>query len=362
MDGKLEENKDASQSTSQERKDPSATSELDNTVLYVGGLKPGTSNNRLYDFFSEQKFSVVYANVKVSSKDLSNVFGVVKFCSEAEAQKALDSLNNTELDGSKVRLMWWNPTLVSKSKDNANVFVKDLDSSITQKDLSDRFSVFGNIFSVKLETFADGSSKGFGYVQFEEPDDAEKAINAMDGLEWKGKKITVNVLIKRGDREERKILKNNLYCRNFPIDYTEDELKKLFGTYGNITSIMIKPNSDNKKQAFICYETGEEAKKALDDLNGKFLEGCDEPLIVNELLNKHERTEENLKQYKKLKQQNLYLSLANNLYVNGIPKTCSEDDVRAEFERFGQVSSIKMHFKPSREDTTKSEFIGAAFV
>lgn len=333
-----------------------------NKTLYVGNLKPGISNTQLYEFFTGHNFSVVHANVKISSKDISNVFGAVKFSSEAEAQKALDSLNNAELEGCKLRLMWWSPGSPVKDKENANIYVKDLDSSITQKDLSEKFSAFGKILSVKLETFSDGSSKGFGYVQFEEQEAAKKAIGETDNTEWKGKTITVCEFKPKTEREEHKTFKNNLYCRNFPSSYAEEDLRKLFGKHGKITSLLVKPHEDGKKQAFICFETGEQAQEAVKDLDGRTLEGCDAPLLVNELLNKHERKEENLRNFKKIKEKNLYRSLAQNLYVNAIPKDKTEEDIRKEFEKYGPVSSIKMHMMPSRDDKSKSEFVGAAFV
>jgi polyadenylate-binding protein len=333
-----------------------------NKTLYVGNLKPGISNTQLYEFFTGHNFSVVHAKVKISNKNISNVFGAVKFSSEAEAQKALDSLNNSELEGCKLRLMWWSPGSPVKDRENANIYVKDLDNSITQKDLSEKFSAFGKILSVKLETFSDGSSKGFGYVQFEEQKAASQAIEETNNTEWNGKTITVCEFKPRTEREEHKSFKNNLYCRNFPSDYTEDDLKKLFEKHGKITSLLVKPHEDGKKQAFICFETGEQAQQAVRELDGTTVEGSDDPLLVNELLNKHERREENLKNFKKIKEKNLYKSLAQNLYVNGIPKDKTEDEIRQEFEKFGPVSSIKMHMMPSRDDSTKKEFVGAAFV
>jgi len=163
----------------------------ENKTLYVGGLKPGISSQQVYDYFADHKFSVVKGKIRVSSKDYSNVFGIVNFCSHAEAQKALDSLNNTDLDGCNIRIMWFNQNLMSKEREQANIYVKDLHSSITQKDLSDKFSEFGTILSVKLETFANKESRGYGYVQFDEREQAVKAIQEMDGTLWNGKTITV---------------------------------------------------------------------------------------------------------------------------------------------------------------------------
>lgn len=340
----------------------SAGNDMEKQTLYVGNLKPGITSSRLYSYFTDQKFSVVNAKVRVASKDPSNVFGIVKFCSEAEAQKALDLLNNSELDDCKLRLMWFNTNIASKDKEEGNIYVKGLHPSITQKDLSDRFSVFGNVLSVKLETFANNTSRGYGYVQFEETEDAQKAIKEMNGVEWKGKTIEVTKFKKPEEREDKKALKNNVYCKNFPQTYEEGDLRKLFEPYGEITSLLLKRNAEGKKQAFICFQTGDQAKKAIDELHGKKLDDTNDELVVTELLTKNERHEENMKNYKKMKEQHLFSSLAQNLYVSGIPKTCSEDDIRKEFEKFGPISSIKMNMKPSFEDKSKIEFVGSAFV
>mmetsp|Transcript_14966 Transcript_14966/g.14834 ORF Transcript_14966/g.14834 Transcript_14966/m.14834 type:complete len:461 (-) Transcript_14966:30-1412(-) len=183
----------------------------------------------------------------------------------------------------------------------------------------------------------------------------------MDQIDWKGKTITVCIFKRKENREEKKVAKNNLYVRNFPKDYTEEDLTKLFSEHGEITSIAIKPYQD-RKQAFICFSTGEQAQAALSALHGKQLDGCDEPLYVNEFMSKSERVEMNKKVYKKIKEQHLYKSLSQNLCVYGIPTDKTEKDIKEEFERFGPVTSIKMQMGKSPEDPTKQIFLGGAFV
>ena len=58
----------------------------------------------------------------------------------------------------------------------ANVLVRNIDTEISQQQLFETFSKYGGIKSCKLETYPDGKSRGFGYIQFENPDTAEKAI------------------------------------------------------------------------------------------------------------------------------------------------------------------------------------------
>lgn len=125
---------------------------------------------------------------------------------------------------------------------------------------------------------------------------------------------------------------------------------------------MIKDHEDNKKQAFICFETGEQAYEAIQALNGTFIEGCDEKLVVTELLSKQERNEVNLKNFKKIKDHNLSISLTQNLYVKGIPTSCTKEDIEKEFSQFGPVKSIKLNMKPTAGDKSKQEFVGSAFV
>ena len=111
-------------------------------TLIVKNLNPSITSQRLYDFFTDKNFSVVNAKIRLSSKDYSNVFGVVKFCSEAEAQKALDTFNKVELDGYQMVIEWFNSKLMAKDREQANIYVKftsltDQLLSITEDDLNE---------------------------------------------------------------------------------------------------------------------------------------------------------------------------------------------------------------------------------
>ena len=72
------------------------------TKLYVGGLPYSVTEGRLQEIFSEHG-SVQSANV-ISDKftGQSRGFGFVEMSSGSEAQKAISSLNGTDLDGRKL--------------------------------------------------------------------------------------------------------------------------------------------------------------------------------------------------------------------------------------------------------------------
>ena len=73
-----------------------------------------------------------------------------------------------------------------------NIYVGNLAYSVTEDDLNDAFSTYGNVTSVKLITDKfSGQSKGFGFVEMAE-NGAQEAIEAMDGANFGGRNLKVN--------------------------------------------------------------------------------------------------------------------------------------------------------------------------
>ena len=74
-----------------------------------------------------------------------------------------------------------------------NIYVGNLAYEVTESDIRNAFEEFGTVTSVKIITDNySGKSKGFGFVEMEEADQAEQAIAAINDLELKGRAITVN--------------------------------------------------------------------------------------------------------------------------------------------------------------------------
>ena len=80
-----------------------------------------------------------------------------------------------------------------------NLYVGNLSWSTTDSDLAQLFGQFGTV--TKAQVIADretGRSRGFGFVEMDSG--AEAAINAMNGAEYQGRRLTVN---EAKPREER---------------------------------------------------------------------------------------------------------------------------------------------------------------
>jgi len=76
---------------------------------------------------------------------------------------------------------------------STKIFVGSLPWSINDLALQQTFEAHGTVVSAKIITDRDtGRSRGFGFVEMENPTDAEKAIRALNQSELDGRNIVVN--------------------------------------------------------------------------------------------------------------------------------------------------------------------------
>lgn len=62
-----------------------------------------------------------------------------------------------------------------------NLYMKNLDTNVREELVEEKFSEFGKIVSFTITKDDNGNSRGFGFVNFENPDDARQAMEAMNG-------------------------------------------------------------------------------------------------------------------------------------------------------------------------------------
>lgn len=82
-----------------------------------------------------------------------------------------------------------------------NLFVGSLPYSVTDDELKSYFEEIGPVKSAKVIMDRETNrSKGFGFVDYENEDDAKAAIEKLHESEMEGRKITVNEARPREDR------------------------------------------------------------------------------------------------------------------------------------------------------------------
>mmetsp|Transcript_26469 Transcript_26469/g.78920 ORF Transcript_26469/g.78920 Transcript_26469/m.78920 type:complete len:396 (+) Transcript_26469:2-1189(+) len=84
-----------------------------------------------------------------------------------------------------------------------NLYVKNLDDTIDDVGLKELFEKFGSITSAAAPKDPNGKCKGFGFVCFQSPDEATKAVTEMHLKVVKGKPLYVGLAEKREARQER---------------------------------------------------------------------------------------------------------------------------------------------------------------
>ena len=83
------------------------------------------------------------------------------------------------------------------------IYVGNLPFSSSEADVRELFEQHGTVQSVKLITDREtGRPRGFGFVEMEE-DEANAAIEALNGVDCGGRSLRVNEARERGDRQER---------------------------------------------------------------------------------------------------------------------------------------------------------------
>ena len=84
---------------------------------------------------------------------------------------------------------------------SAELFVGNLDFKVTKDDLQNAFAAHGTVVEAKLMTDrATGRPRGFGFVTMSSPEEAQKAIDGLNGKDLGGRALTVNLARPREDR------------------------------------------------------------------------------------------------------------------------------------------------------------------
>lgn len=82
-----------------------------------------------------------------------------------------------------------------------NIFVKNLSQQVNGETLHGLFARYGEVYSAKvIYDRITSESRGFGFVEMENEEDGKKAIEALNGTEYKGKELEV----KEADDRRRK--------------------------------------------------------------------------------------------------------------------------------------------------------------
>jgi len=330
------------------------TTTYSNSSLYVGDLQSEVNEAFLYDIFREigPILSVKVCRDAMTSKSLG--YAYVNFQNAQDAVRAIELLNFSEVKGKPMRIMYVQRDPTVRKNGLGNIFIKNLDKSIENKQLYETFSYFGNILSCKVctkkvekvgkdgKTTWEDESLGYGFVHFETPEGAKLAIQKVNGMLIEGKKVSVAPFVRKQERLKSSSDSSfsNIYVKDLDLSVDQKGLDQFFGKFGEITSSYVATDKDGKSKgfAFVNFKDAEAAKKACDECDTKVIEGVSvkgKPLYCGKAEKKEERKMKLSKQYesKRMETQGL------NLYVKNLDESWDEEKVKELFGQYGKITS-----------------------
>ena len=250
------------------------------SILFISGLDKSVNENMLYKLFND--FPISYIKI-VKDHQTRESFGYafVGFKHHSKAEEALLKHNYSKLGKKTIRISWYNrePNNLRNKEEN-NIFVKKLPKDITHHEFHDYFSKYGNVISAKLAEDDDGELLGYGFVLYDSATACKEAITEAHGSIWKGKKLYVSQFIKNRPKTFPKF--NNIYVKNIPKSFSNDDIVKFFSKYGELGSVLVKEPEANlldsklptekkdqilsHKYAFICYKNFDSAMRAVNEV------------------------------------------------------------------------------------------------
>ncbi|KAI9257704.1 hypothetical protein BY458DRAFT_535209 [Sporodiniella umbellata] len=264
-----------------------------NGNIFIKNLDPAIDHKALHDTFS------AFGNIlscKIAQDDGGNSkgYGFVHYETQESAESAIKNVNGMLLNDRKVFVGHHLSKRERESQSGTqriqftNVYAKNIPLSVSDEELSQLFETYGTVTSCLITRDEKGSSKGFGFVNFEKPDDAQKAVDALHGKEYKGQEIYVSRAQKKNEREEElrrqyeeakmekmsKFQGVNLYVKNLDDDIDDNRLRDEFSVYGTITSAKIMRDDKtavSRGFGFVCFTSPDEATRAVTEMNGRIL-------------------------------------------------------------------------------------------
>lgn len=171
---------------------------------------------KMFDTYGTITSSTIMRNEDGKSKG----FGFVAFEEPESAEAAVNELNEKEIEGSdpprKLFVSRAQKKVERQSElkrkyealkmermqryQGVNLYVKNLDDTLDDEQLRQEFTKYGIITSAKVMRDENGRSKGFGFVCFQEPENATKAVTEMNGKMVSSKPLYVALAQRKEDR------------------------------------------------------------------------------------------------------------------------------------------------------------------
>lgn len=194
-----------------------------NCSIYVGNIDPDADEALIYELFIQFGPLRLLLMPKDRILRLHQGFAFVEYKTLADAEFARHAVKGTRLYGRALRIKKLDGQTVADSGHKApplsvgaRLFVGGLNTFIDEKYLEDVFSKFGTILETEIVRDGDGQSRGHGFVEYDNFDSSDTALEKMDKTVLMSGQINVSYAfkdgelkkIRHGDEAERRLAVN----------------------------------------------------------------------------------------------------------------------------------------------------------
>ena len=323
--------------------------ETDNSIrynnkanLFIKGIPRNAQPRDIYELFA--KYGEIIS-CKICENEYGDLlgYGYINYYNLESAEEAIANLNKIKFLDSELEVVHFQKKneRLQETQENSSIYIKNIPKPYLNIDaLKKLFSKYGpitfaQIFEDRARHFAIISFTSAGKANQAKDEMNQKKLDPKDALP-----LYVDLLQKKSERKRMlitKIVDNNnklnqetkncnLYVKNLPRELTETKMKEIFSKIGEVKSVKIdkilietrRGDKDidiieSRGFGYVCYNKEEDAKKAIQEFNGKKLPGFEDsprPVLINKFMPRNER-----KQYlsKLQAEQNFFPMAMNNL-------------------------------------------------
>ncbi|XP_051759438.1 polyadenylate-binding protein 1-like isoform X3 [Ctenopharyngodon idella] len=210
----------------------------------------------------------------------------------------------------------------------ASLYVGDLHPDVTEAMLYQKFSPAGQIMSIRVcRDVITRRSLGYAYINFQQPADAECALDTMNYEVIKGRPI--RIMWSQRDPGLRKSGVGNIFIKNMDESIDNKALYDTFSAFGNILSCKVVCDENGSKgYGFVHFETQEAANRAIETMNGMLLN--DRKVFVGHFKSRKEREAE-------LGAKAMEFT---NVYIKNFGEDIDSEKLKSIFTEFGKTLSV----------------------
>lgn len=183
------------------------------TNVYVKDLNPNATYEEVEALF-RQHGKITSGVIMKNEHNVSKGFGFFNFETHDQAKAAVEHLHGTKFQDKTIYVaraqkkgerrqelqQAFRSTSMDHSRRGTNLYVKNLDDDVTDAALLEEFKKFGNITSCVVMKDEKAVSRGFGFVNYQSPEEANKALNEMNNKQIWSKPLYVSFAQRREER------------------------------------------------------------------------------------------------------------------------------------------------------------------